>query len=94
MTLNKDTPRSVTLNKLSPLLSTAVVCLLAAPPPNGDPEAQKALGGLRVMTPAVRLVSAPLKPLRAVQPDQSVLLGRSAFQAPGDGRGDPGVRTG
>jgi hypothetical protein len=44
--------------------------------------------GLKVMKPEVKLLPAPLKPLRTPQVEQSVLLGRSAFMAPGDGLGD------
>jgi hypothetical protein len=44
--------------------------------------------GLRVVKPAIALVTAPLKPLQMPELEQSVLLGRSPFQAPGEGRGD------
>jgi hypothetical protein len=43
---------------------------------------------LRVVTPKVEFTPAPLKPKRLVEPEQSVLLGRSAFMAPGEGKGD------
>ncbi|MCX6909995.1 MAG: hypothetical protein NTY01_18400, partial [Verrucomicrobia bacterium] len=46
------------------------------------------MAGLRVMKPDVKLLPAPLTPLVATNVDQSVLLGRSPFMAPGDGRGD------
>ena len=46
------------------------------------------MGSLRVIKPEVRLLPAPLAPLVATNVDQSVLLGRSPFMAPGDGRGD------
>ena len=46
------------------------------------------IGGLRVLKPEVRLLPAPLQPLQMVRPDQSVLLGRSLFQAPGAGKGN------
>jgi len=44
--------------------------------------------GLRVIRPKVRFLPAPLKPLRMPRTDTSVLLGRSPFMAPGDGKGD------
>jgi len=43
---------------------------------------------LRIVKPSVQWLAAPLKPLEMPQADQSVLLGRSAFMAPNDGRGD------
>jgi|GEM_PF-1580432 len=43
--------------------------------------------GLRVITPAVTLVQGPLAPATIPASDQSVLLGRSFFMAPGDGLG-------
>jgi hypothetical protein len=46
------------------------------------------MAGLRVIKPDVKLLPAPLTPLVATNVDQSVLLGRSAYQAPGDGKGD------
>jgi hypothetical protein len=46
------------------------------------------MAGLRVIKPDVKLLPAPLTPLVATNVDQSVLLGRSAHQAPGDGKGD------
>ena len=46
------------------------------------------IGGLRVVEADVTLTPGPLKALQVIQPEQSVLLGRSAFQAPGDGLGD------
>lgn len=44
--------------------------------------------GLKVVKPEVRLLPAPLKPLKMPELEQSVLLGRSPFMAPGDGKGD------
>ncbi len=44
--------------------------------------------GLKIVKPDVKLLPAPLKPLRMPKADQSVLLGRSPFMAPGDGKGD------
>ncbi len=45
------------------------------------------MAGLCVVKPEVSFLPAPLKPLQAVtNVDQSVLLGRSHFMAPGDGR--------
>ena len=44
--------------------------------------------GLRIVKPSVQWLKAPLKPLKMPKAEQSVLLGRSAFMAPGDGRGD------
>lgn len=44
--------------------------------------------GLKIVKPDVKLLPAPLKPLRTPKADQSVLLGRSPFMAPGDGKGD------
>ena len=44
--------------------------------------------GLRVIKPDVKLLPAPLTPLVTTNVDQSVLLGRSPFMAPGDGKGD------
>ena len=46
------------------------------------------MAGLSVIKPDVKLLPAPLTPLVATNIDQSVLLGRSAHQAPGDGKGD------
>jgi hypothetical protein len=51
-------------------------------------ELQKQLAGVRVVKAAATFVPAPLKPLEAPVVDQSVLLGRSPFMAPGDGWGD------
>ena len=42
----------------------------------------------QVVKPTVTLVPAPLKPLQMPELEQSVLLGRSPFMAPGDGLGD------
>lgn len=53
-----------------------------------DRKDQEAIRGLRVIKPQVRLLPAPLKPLRMPATDQSVLLGHSPFMAPGDGTGD------
>ena len=44
--------------------------------------------GLTMIQPAVRLIPAPLQPLQMPELEQSVLLGRSPFMAPGDGLGD------
>jgi hypothetical protein len=44
--------------------------------------------GLRILKPSVRWLAAPLKPRQIPPAEQSVLLGRSAFMAPGDGKGD------
>ena len=44
--------------------------------------------GLQIAKPSVEWLKAPLKPLQMPPADRSVLLGRSAFMAPGDGRGD------
>ncbi len=49
---------------------------------------EERLRGLRVVTPRVQTLPAPLKPLRVPKVEQSVLLGRSPFMAPGNGRGD------
>ncbi|MBM3891387.1 MAG: hypothetical protein FJ388_19920, partial [Verrucomicrobia bacterium] len=46
------------------------------------------MAGLRVIKPDVKLLPAPLTPLVATNVGQSVLLGRSPFMAPGDGKGD------
>ena len=46
------------------------------------------MAGLRVLKPDVKLMSGPLSPLVATNVDQSVLLGRSPFMAPGEGTGD------
>jgi hypothetical protein len=59
---------------------------------SGDHGERKPVGTLPVLAPKVSLLPAPLKPLRMVAPDQSVLLGRSAFQAPGEGRDDVTIR--
>jgi len=53
-----------------------------------DERDRELLRGLKVVTPEVRFEKAPLEPLKLVEPDRSVLLGRSAFMAPGDGTGD------
>lgn len=44
--------------------------------------------GLKVLKPEVKLLPGPLKPLKTPELEQSVLLGRSPFMAPGDGKGD------
>ncbi|MBI3945124.1 MAG: hypothetical protein HY321_04340 [Armatimonadetes bacterium] len=49
---------------------------------------QEQIGGLRVIKPVVRLLSAPLRPLRLPRVEESVLLGRSPEAALGDGPGD------
>jgi len=46
------------------------------------------LKDVRVEKPSVKFVPAPLKPLEMPRADQSVLLGRSLYMAPGDGWGD------
>jgi len=46
------------------------------------------IGNLQVIAPTVRFGTGPVQPLNMVEPEQSVLLGRSPFMAPGDGRGD------
>ncbi|MCU0873088.1 MAG: hypothetical protein MUE50_12175, partial [Pirellulaceae bacterium] len=46
------------------------------------------LKDVRVEKPLVKFVPAPLKPLEIPRADQSLLLGRSLYQAPGDGWGD------
>jgi hypothetical protein len=53
-----------------------------------DRRDREMIGALRVIRPKVSLTPAPLKPLREPAVEQSVLLGRSAFMAPDDGRGD------
>jgi hypothetical protein len=53
-----------------------------------DRHDREALRGLRVLTPAVRLSPAPLRPLQMPVVDQSVLAGHSPFMAPGDGFSD------
>ena len=53
-----------------------------------DRSDRELIGHRRVLKPAVTFLKAPLQPLKRVQPDQSVLLGRSPFMAPGDGKGD------
>jgi hypothetical protein len=53
-----------------------------------DQQDRKMLDGLQVVTPHVTLVPAPLQPLHMPELEQSLLLGRSPFMAPGDGRGD------
>lgn len=53
-----------------------------------DRRDRELLADLRVVKPEVKLLKAPLRPSELVQPDQSVLAGRSPFMAPGDGRGD------
>ncbi len=45
------------------------------------------LEGLQVVTPTVTMTPAPLTPLEMPELEQSVLLGRSPFMAPGDGLG-------
>ncbi|MBM3861989.1 MAG: hypothetical protein FJ395_20385 [Verrucomicrobia bacterium] len=46
------------------------------------------LKDVRVEKPSVTFVAAPLKPLEIPRADQSLLLGRSLYQAPGGGWGD------
>jgi len=46
------------------------------------------LGGAKVVVAKVTTRPAPLRPEVPVEPEQSVLLGRSAYMAPGDGLGD------
>ncbi|NCO89731.1 MAG: hypothetical protein COZ06_19050 [Armatimonadetes bacterium CG_4_10_14_3_um_filter_66_18] len=53
-----------------------------------DKHDRELMQGLRVVTPQVAFTPAPLKPTTLVEPNQSVLLGRSAFMAPNHGRGD------
>ena len=53
-----------------------------------DRHDREKIQGLKVIQPAVKVVAAPLKPLRMPELEQSVLLGRSPFMAPGDGLGD------
>lgn len=52
-----------------------------------DRQDTELLRGVRVEKPAVRFVPAPLKPLEMPRADQSLLLGRSLYMAPGDGWG-------
>jgi hypothetical protein len=76
----------------------ATLCLRASPASDfvADLEARQAaldqadrtLGeGLRVITPAVTFTKAPLAPNATPDTDQSVLLGRSFYMAPGEGLG-------
>lgn len=44
--------------------------------------------GLKIVKPTITLTPAPLTPLQMPELEQSVLLGRSAFMAPGDGLGN------
>ncbi|NLC58523.1 MAG: hypothetical protein GX774_16955, partial [Armatimonadetes bacterium] len=44
--------------------------------------------GLKILRPAVTFTPAPLKPTKVPDTDRSVLLGRSPFMAPDEGRGD------
>ena len=53
-----------------------------------DRQDREKIAGLQVVKPTVKLVPAPLKPLQMPELEQSVLLGRSPFMAPGDGLGD------
>lgn len=54
-----------------------------------DQQDQKLLSGLQVIKPeAARFAAGPLKPSKDPKVQQSVLLGRSPSQAPGDGLGD------
>ena len=46
------------------------------------------LNDVRLEKPEARLIPAPLTPLEQPRTDQSVLLGRSLYQAPGEGWGD------
>lgn len=46
-------------------------------------------GGFRVVTPKVSLLKAPLSPQQMPEGDQSMLFGRSVFQAPQEGLGKP-----
>jgi hypothetical protein len=55
---------------------------------NAEKADAAAIGGLRIIKPAVEWLKAPLKPLKLPDVDQSVLLGRSPFMAPGEGLGD------
>jgi hypothetical protein len=49
---------------------------------------RRKIEGLKVVHPTVKLIPGPLKPLQMPEQEQSVLLGRSPFMAPGDGLGD------
>ena len=53
-----------------------------------DRQDREKIQGLKVIKTAVKMVAAPLKPLQMPELEQSVLLGRSPFMAPGDGLGD------
>ena len=53
-----------------------------------DRQDREKIEGLKVVRPAVKLIPGPLKPLQMPELEQSVLLGRSPFMAPGDGLGD------
>ncbi len=53
-----------------------------------DRQDRQKLAGARIVTPKVTTRPAPLRPEVQVEPEQSVLLGRSAFMAPGEGTGD------
>ncbi len=53
-----------------------------------DARERERIKALKVVAPKVRLLPAPLRPTKTPELEQSVLLGRSHFMAPGDGRGD------
>ncbi|MHB8974376.1 MAG: alpha-L-rhamnosidase-related protein [Pirellulaceae bacterium] len=53
-----------------------------------DRQDREKIQGLQIVKPTVTWVAAPLKPLQMPELEQSVLLGRSPFMAPGDGLGD------
>jgi hypothetical protein len=64
------------------------VALRKAEQAAADQHDARLTAGLWIVRPSVRWLVAPLKPQQMPKAEQSVLLGRSAFMAPGDGKGD------
>jgi hypothetical protein len=64
------------------------VALRKAEQTKSDEHDAQLTAGLRIVKPSVQWLTAPLKPQQMPKAEQSVLLGRSAFMAPDEGRGD------
>ncbi len=74
------------LNRKSPV--SHYVAMRRTRQEEDDRQDREKIRGLKVVKPVVKRIAGPLKPLQMPELEQSVLLGRSPFMAPGDGLGD------
>lgn len=82
-----ENPRGITLLSRAKPVSQYVTLRSRQKDEDDRRDAEK-IKGLAVATPRVKTVAGPLQPLQMPELEQSVLLGRSPFMAPGEGLGD------